>query len=54
MNLKIKIMSYESPSREWLIAEIESELSNGFAPFDLDAWTIQDLENMYNSIIGSR
>ena len=54
MNLKISIMSYESPSREWLIAEIESELGNPFAPFDLDAWTAQDLENMYNSIIGSR
>jgi len=53
MNLKISIMSYESPSREWLIAEIESELGNPFTPFDLDAWTTSDLENMYNSIIGS-
>ena len=50
MNLKINIMSYESPNREWLIAEIESELGN---PIDLDAWSTSELEDMYNNLVGS-
>jgi hypothetical protein len=50
MNLKIKIMSYKSPNREWLIAEIESEL--GF-PIDLGAWSTSELEDMYNNLVGS-
>ena len=50
MNLKINIMSYESPNREWLIAEIESELGN---PIDLSAWSTSELEGMYNNLVGS-
>ena len=50
MNLKLSIMSYESPNREWLIAEIESELGN---PIDLSAWDTRELEDMYNNLVGS-
>ena len=50
MNLKINIMSYESPNREWLIAEIESELGN---PIDLSAWSTSELEDMYDNLVGS-
>ena len=50
MNLKINIMSYESPNREWLIAEIESEFG---CTFDLDAWSTSELEDMYDTLIGS-
>jgi len=50
MNLKISIMSYQSSNREWLIAEIESELGN---PIDLDAWSTSELEDMYNNLVGS-
>ena len=48
---KIRIMSYESPNREWLIAEIESELGN--IGLDLDAWSTSELEDMYNNLMGS-
>jgi hypothetical protein len=50
MNLKFSIMSYESSNREWLMAEIESELGN---PIDLDAWSTSELEDMYNTLVGS-
>ena len=50
MNLKLSIMSYESSNREWLIAEIESELGN---PIDLSAWDTRELEDMYNNLVGS-
>ena len=50
MNLKINIMSYESSNREWLIAEIESELGN---PINLGAWSTSELEDMYNNLVGS-
>jgi len=43
-------MSYQSSNREWLIAEIESELGN---PIDLDAWSTSELEDMYNNLVGS-
>ena len=43
-------MEYQSSNREWLIAEIESELGN---PIDLYAWTTSELEDMYNNLIGS-
>jgi hypothetical protein len=50
MNLKFSIMSYESSNREWLMAEIESELGN---PIDLDAWSTSELADMYNTLVGS-
>jgi hypothetical protein len=43
-------MSYESSNREWLMAEIESELGN---PIDLDAWSTSELADMYNTLVGS-
>ncbi len=43
-------MSYESPNREWLIAEIESELGN---TIDLSAWSTSELEDMHNTLVGS-
>ena len=43
-------MSYESSNREWLLAEIESELGN---PIDLSAWSTSELEDMYNNLVGS-
>ena len=50
MNLKISIMEYQSSNREWLIAEIESELG---CTFDLDAWSTSELEDMHNNLVGS-
>jgi hypothetical protein len=43
-------MNYKSSNREWLIAEIESELGS---PMDLDAWSTSELEDMYDNLIGS-
>ena len=45
-------MQHQSPNREWLIAEIESELQDYFM-IDLDAWDTRELEDMYNNLIGS-
>jgi hypothetical protein len=50
MNLKISIMEYQSSNREWLMAEIESELGN---PIDLDAWSTSELQHMYDILVGS-
>ena len=36
--------------REWLIAEIESELS---ISHDLSAWTTAELQDMYDTLVGS-
>ena len=43
-------MEYQSPNREWLIAEIESEFG---CTFDLGAWSTSELEDMYDTLIGS-